>query len=1050
MDPLSSLSVAGTTIQFVQFVASLLNSAKAIHSPAAGLSNDGELLETIYGKLSSFSAELGADVARNEAVPGTPGAVEAVQKGKMSTNESSIAELARLCKSDCDSLLAILDKIRKKGSSGPKWWKSFQAALLEAIKAEEVKAIKTRIDKTQTQMMFYLCLASSEKLTGIATQLSALKANTLVLQRTYQYDEILQAVQQIQARIDIIRSTDERSLSTNDVEILTSRISELSLQSQTCAWEDGILRSLNYDRRPARHDSIPEAYKSTFKWIFKSAPRKGRMLDWLEKGEEVFWVSGKPGSGKSTLIKFIADDRRTRAALRIWGGDKSAAIASHYFWGAGTPMQRSQEGLLRSLLYNIFSQSSHVIPLVCPDRWADVMKSNTVTSGWSLHELSRALLAAAKQPQLGMRFCIFIDGLDEYTGDHGRLSQMALELGKCPGVKLCVSSRPWNDFLEHFVDIPKLNVHDLTQDDIRHYTEDELCKHSRWRVVEKDRRNGKTIVDEITTRAQDVFLWVFLVIRHLRESLTNYDSALDLWKRLSGIPSDLEKFFKQILESVEPFYHDKMAETLMIAAAGREPLHGAIYSFHDLSFENKDYATQEKVVPWSFREFVEFMEPFSRRLSSRTKGLLEVNSLEGVDFLHRTVRDFLRTSDMMKYLAQKARTRFDPSLAIFQGYICWIKHARFLLAQEGFFFQATQTHLSLALEEVLSYASDSDEYKNPFDTFVRDLIDDLEFSIQSIFSKCILRSGLGDYSLKKMAKMPGFLDDLEVPPLALIMRVDDRRKATDSIEWTARRINLLRALLERKHDPNQIYQSPCSRVPTTAWCEYIRQLIPYPSLEDETLPVDYPCGPFVEAVSKGVFSTLLEFGADPNGLVEDNASPEPLPIWAKFFLACFSARDVAQHGDIYLKNLETMMRAADLEASTRYLQPLGQWILGQDADALSQSIGMPVTFQVAVWNILQHFLGQLSKQNMNFRTMQFYANVIRTFLQQSSRPTLPIAEVRPVLRDSLPLGLVSHILDGLECDAEPKTGLKRKNTKDEEEGQIQRQRKVMRIFDLTN
>ncbi|KAK4208071.1 hypothetical protein QBC37DRAFT_405642 [Rhypophila decipiens] len=472
---------------------------------------------------------------------------------------------------------------------------------------------------------------------------------------------------------------------------------------------------------------------------------------------------------------------------------------------------------------------------------------------------------------------------------------------------------------------------------------DELAKHSRWRVVENDRRNGKTIVDEITTRAQGVFLWVFLVIPAKRN------------------PSDLEKFFKQILESVEPFYHDKMAETLMIAAAGREPLRGAIYSFHDLSFDNKDYATQEKVVPWSFREFVEFMEPFSRRLSSRTKGLLEVNSLERVDFLHRTVRDFLRTSDMMKYLAQKARTRFDPSLAIFQGYICWIKHARFLSAQEGFFLQATQTHLSLALEEALSYASDSDEYKNPFDTFVRDLIDDLEFSIQNIFSKCILRLGLGDYWLKKMAKMPGFLDDLEVPPLALILRVDDRRKATDSIEWTARRINLLRALLERKHDPNQTYHSPFSRVPTTAWCEYIRQLIPYPSLEDETLPVDYPCGPFVKAVSKGVFLTLLEFGADPNGLVEDDSSPEPLPIWAKFFLACFSARDVAQHGDIYLKNLETIMRAADLEALTGYLQPLGQWILGQDADALSQSIGIPVTFQAVVWNILQYFLGQLSK-----------------------------------------------------------------------------------------
>ncbi|KAK3329135.1 hypothetical protein B0H66DRAFT_14431 [Apodospora peruviana] len=1047
MDPLSSLSLAGTTIQFVQFIGSLLSNTRRIYNSATGLSSESELLETIYGKLSTFSSELSAT---SETAPETQPAAtsEEPPQARRSSNDASIAELARICKEDCDNLIGILEKVKNKNSPAlaPKWWKSFQSALLEVTKWDEIKDIKARIEKTQTQMVFYLCLASSEKLEGIVGQLAALKANTLVQQRTFQYDEILRTVQQVQRKVDTIRLESDINgpLSSNDVETLTSKVSELSLKSQKCAWEDGILRSLNYEQRPARHDSIPKAYRATFEWVFKAGASQGRLLDWFAKGDDVFWVSGKPGSGKSTLIKFLAGNRRTIAALKRWGGEKRVAIASHYFWGAGTSIQRSQEGLLRSLLYDILSQASELIPQVCPSRWADVARSGRVSSTWTLHDLSRALLAAAKQPQLPIRFCIFIDGLDEYKGDHAKLCQLLLELGKCAAVKLCVSSRPWNDFLQNFAHLPKLHVHDLTQEDIRYYSEDELCKHPRWRIVENHCRNGKSLVDEITSRAHGVFLWVFLVIRQLRDGLTNYDSGNDLWKRIDAIPSDLEQFFKQILGSVEPFYHDKMAETLLIAAAGKEPLHGAIYSFHDMSFDDKYYAIREPVVPWNLKEFLEFMEPFSRRLSSRTKGLLEINTLERVEFLHRTVRDFLRTSDMMTFLAHKARPRFDPNLAIFQGYICWIKHANFLSAAEGLFFRSSGSHLTSALEEALSYASDSDDYKNPFDSLVHDLIDELEFSVQkmfksgqasfagtdtvqrtqNVFSKCVLRSGLGDYPMKKMAKMPGYLDDLEVPPLSLILRVDDKRKATDSVEWSARRINLLRALLEKKHDPNQIYRSPFSGIQTTAWCEYVRQLVPYPALEGDVLPIDYPSGPFLEAVSKGVFSTLLEFGADPNGLVEDDAScPEPLPVWAKFFLSCFSSPELSRHDDIYLRNLEAMMSRADLEAVTGYMQPLGWWIVGErSASVISRGIGVPVTFRTATWDILRCFLRQVVKRSLDFPTLQFYANVIRIFLRTAVQPTLPVAQIRPILHGALPLGLSTYILDGIDMVSDAAVG----------------------------
>ncbi|KAI1022170.1 hypothetical protein LB504_007299 [Fusarium proliferatum] len=52
-------------------------------------------------------------------------------------------------------------------------------------------------------------------------------------------------------------------------------------------------------------------------------------VDWLKSDLPVYWITGKPGSGKSTLMKFIISDSRTPAALKEW--NKDAIIIAHFF-----------------------------------------------------------------------------------------------------------------------------------------------------------------------------------------------------------------------------------------------------------------------------------------------------------------------------------------------------------------------------------------------------------------------------------------------------------------------------------------------------------------------------------------------------------------------------------------------------------------------------------------------------------------------------------------------------------------------------------------------
>lgn len=78
--------------------------------------------------------------------------------------------------------------------------------------------------------------------------------------------------------------------------------------SQASTWlptmwdEDAVMKHLRAPKRDFRLEHIAVAERHTFEWIFEDE-RLG-FTDWLRHGEGIFWISGKPASGKSTLMKF--------------------------------------------------------------------------------------------------------------------------------------------------------------------------------------------------------------------------------------------------------------------------------------------------------------------------------------------------------------------------------------------------------------------------------------------------------------------------------------------------------------------------------------------------------------------------------------------------------------------------------------------------------------------------------------------------------------------------------------------------------------------------
>lgn len=715
-------------------------------------------------------------------------------------------------------------------------------------------------------------------------------------------------------------------MSPEELDALTSGMSGLSIDSRNIAKELTILKLLDYGQRDARHESISSAHERTFRWIFPCSPESSndhaRFTRWLKTSDGPFWISGKPGCGKSTLMKFIAGSDMIHPALREWAGPKQVFLASHYFWSVGTPIQKSLEGLMRSLLSDVCRQAPDLISKIFHKEWSMPL-AELQRQHWSSDQLQSLLHSVVLIPELPVNFCFLIDGLDEYEGDHLEICQTLLELSRSPQIKLCVSSRPWNVFEDYFGSNPatKLYVHELTRKDIREYARSRLAGHYRREILDPDDNTLRSLVENITNMAQGVFLWVFLVTRTLREGLTNDDSIADLHKRLESFPTNLEPFFKHLLSSVDEFYHEKMAGALRMALAAGRPLKQITYAFQDLEFEDDQYALNMYVRALDADELNSTITTTRRRLNGRCKGLLEIHPGNGrVQFLHRTVRDFLGTAEMTEFLTQKTKPGFDPLLSLLRAQIATVKrtmdHGRISYLRPMFYRYSSGSPFILALTEALECAGLCDELEE-----AEHLLDNLEsasekmsqtgqISLTSItnpqvsptvlFREHVLSLNLHHYLFKKLSTSPRYLDNMQIYASLIASQSIESTKFINEVEVARRRPDTLKCLFAHGCDPNGPREGSHS---SSIW----QDLIANPSSR-------------ASALKLGTLTVFLQHGADVNAMTPSIRKSGPVPVWFKFILTAFTDTIVSLDSVQYIQALRQIFTS----------RPEVDWLLSAD------------------------------------------------------------------------------------------------------------------------
>jgi hypothetical protein len=261
-----------------------------------------------------------------------------------------------------------------------------------------------------------------------------------------------------------------------------------------------------------------------------------------------------------------------------------------------------------------------------------------------------------------VKFCFFLDGLDEFHGQPRDIIQLVNTLKQSENLKACVSSRPWNEFEASFGDQNpwKLHIHELTRNDIKLYVEDTLAKNADFKALQEADGKCPDLVADIVDAAQGVFLWVVLVVRSLLDGLTNADRVSDLMKRFNEMPQSLDEFFKEMLFDIEERYRQQSALTFMIALEAAQELPLIVYWFLDL--EDPNYLANSQVQALSTGTLNARNKQITKRINARCKGLLQIvkqKTLSAdpmwshvVGFLHRTVRDFFYSPDIQQLLQE--------------------------------------------------------------------------------------------------------------------------------------------------------------------------------------------------------------------------------------------------------------------------------------------------------------------------------------------------------------------------------------------------------------
>ena len=379
-----------------------------------------------------------------------------------------------------------------------------------------------------------------------------------------------------------------------------------------------LLEPLKFDQINARQMTIKKAHAKTCNWLLK----KPEYLNWLDVtklGEHhgFLWIKGKPGAGKSTIMKFAHADARTKMKDRI--------VISFFFNARGVDLEKSTIGMYRSLLLQLLEgvpELRSVFGFLVLTAW-----SSSGHHQWNVESLKELFEQAIKGLGQSALVC-FIDALDEcderQIRDMISFFQHVGEAAAAANIQfqVCFSSRHYPHITVSKGLSLVLEGQEGHSQDITKYVASELeIGHSKL---------AEQIRGELQDKASGVFMWVVLVVEILNKE---YDRGRmkELRKKLQDIPGDLHELFRDIIK------RDRNSTNELLLC-----IQWVLFARQPLTPEQLYFAILSSVEPEPRSEW-DSEDTIKRFILDSSKGLAEITRSNNptVQFIHESVTDFL-------------------------------------------------------------------------------------------------------------------------------------------------------------------------------------------------------------------------------------------------------------------------------------------------------------------------------------------------------------------------------------------------------------------------
>lgn len=435
-----------------------------------------------------------------------------------------------------------------------------------------------------------------------------------------------------------------------------------------------IMNNLEFEQMDDRLATIATAHSKTCEWLFhRKEYQAWRDPGALTTNRGFLWLKGKPGAGKSTLMK------KARHHGEQEHGD---LIISFFFNARGVEFQKSTEGMYRSLLYQLMDNrveqltalsghegcsrifqllenlvenlprrrnrlSSRVWPIeLLKDMLRDLVLAFSPAQVAHFADASNAhadteTAETYRNPVLAlaqMQVTCYVDALDECKNDDARdmvdfLGTLRATAAQADvGFRVLLTSR-------HYPHITFNACQELIFDGQEGHEAD-IAEYISSRLRIGEGKLAQEVKATIQARASGVFLWVVLVIRMLNE-LYDRGQIRRMRQRLDAIPGGLHELFEEILHGDTQEGEERLLVFQWLIFSQRPLSLEEFYHAVTGAFESGDVGSRDQN---GVSE-----DDMKRFLLDASKGLAEMTeSLDPtVQFIHESVKDYLLDTGLL-------------------------------------------------------------------------------------------------------------------------------------------------------------------------------------------------------------------------------------------------------------------------------------------------------------------------------------------------------------------------------------------------------------------